>query len=148
LEYILQHDDVPKSEPNLYWNSSVVNFANLRLICTLDATKIRDRWLGGFIPSLNDKAKVHPPNVLLFVSHVFKTYPTMLLKKGHLPPYIHPSQLAGPDIPTPLANCLSLVRLWDGQVRGGEAIVQSTVKNEMDRLYREVKVSQCSVFIR
>ena len=121
-----------------YWSGSPVDFSNLNLISNLDATKIQDRWLGGFCPSFNDKAKEHPPSLIDFVARVFKTYPNMMLQKGRLPPYIHPSQLAGTDIPTPLANCLSLVRLWDGQVRGGEAFVQDVVKKEMDRLYVQV----------
>lgn len=123
---------------NEYWAGSPLNFEDINLICTLDPTLIRNRWLADFIPSLSDPVKVYPPGVSSFVSRVLKTYPSMLLRKGQLPPFIHPSQLAGPDIPTPLANCLSLVRLWDGRVRGSETMVCETIENEMERLYSEV----------
>lgn len=69
----------------------------------------------------------------------------MLLRKGNLPPYIHPAQLEGVNMPTPLANCLSLVKLWDGRVRGGELIVNETIKNEMERLYNEVLFPSCGL---
>jgi hypothetical protein len=128
----------PENEYNDYWASTPLNFAVIRLICPVDATRIRNRWLADFIPSLTDRIKIYSPGVFSFISRVLKTYPAILLRKGQLPPFIHPSQLAGPDIPTPLANCLSLVRLWDGQVRGSEAIVCETIKKEMDRLYSEV----------
>jgi hypothetical protein len=142
LEHILNHGSSQKPERNPYWDGSPVNFTDLQLICTIDTTKVRDRWLADFVPTLNDRAKVHPPAIIAFVDRVFKTFPRKLLRKGQLPPYMHPAQFAGPDIPTALANLLSLSRLWDGQVRGGEAIVRDTVKNEMERLYREVCMIQ------
>ncbi|KIN02617.1 hypothetical protein OIDMADRAFT_102728 [Oidiodendron maius Zn] len=137
-----------------YWTSSPLNFVAINLICTIDPTRIRNRWLSDFIPSLTDRVKMYAPEVSSFVFRVLKTYPSILLSRGQLPPFIHPSQLAGPDIPTPLANCLSLVRLWDGQVRGSEAIVCETIKKEMDRLYAERasynqmdKLSACQAYL-
>jgi hypothetical protein len=126
------------NEYNEYWASSPLSFAVINLICTIDPAQIRNRWLADFIPSLSGRVKIYPPGVSSFISRVLKTYPSVLLRKGQLPPFIHPSQLAGPDIPTPLANSLSLVRLWDGRVRGSETMVCETIKKEMDRLYREV----------
>lgn len=43
-------------------------------------------------------------------------------------------------MPTPLANCLSLVRMWDGQARGSEVLVREIIKNEMGKLYEEVTI--------
>lgn len=123
---------------NLYWSGDALNFAKLDLICPIDAIKIRNRWLGDFIPSFGQRAKNHPPSITLFISRVLKTYSTILLTEGHLPPFIHPAQLSGPDVPTPLANCFSLIRLWDGQVRGSENMVREIIRNEMNRLYEEV----------
>jgi hypothetical protein len=123
---------------NEFWTGDPVSFESIELICTLDPTRIRNRWLADFIPSVTDRTKTYSPGVSSFISRVIKTYPHMLLTKGQLPPFIHPSQMAGPEFPTPLANCLSLVRLWDAQVRGSEAIVSQTIKKEMDRLYSEV----------
>jgi hypothetical protein len=129
-----------KNDQNEFWTGDAVSFEGIKLICTLDPTRIRNRWLADFIPSVTDRTKAYSPGVSSFISRVIKTYPHMLLIKGQLPPFIHPSQMAGPEFPTPLANCLSLVRLWDAQVRGSEAIVSETIKKEMDRLYSEVSV--------
>lgn len=128
-------EDAP---PNEYWPNQALNFADVDLVCTVDVTKIRNRWLGDFIPSFNQRTKNHPPSITLFISRVFKTYPTILLRKGHLPPFIHPSQFSGSEISTPLANCVSLVRMWNGQVRGSENMVREIIKNEMMKLYEEV----------
>lgn len=127
-----------RNESGEYWAGEPLSFTNLNLICTVDPTSIRNRWLADFIPSVTDRAKIYSPGVSSFISRVLKTYPQMLLSKGQLPPFIHPSQLASPDLPTPLANCLSLVRLWYGQVRGSETIVSETINKEMDRLHCEV----------
>ena len=130
-----------RNEFNEYWASDALSFTDINLICIVDPTSIRNRWLADFIPSITDRVKIYSPGVSSFIARVLKTYPQMLLNKGQLPPFIHPSQLSGPDLPTPLANCLSLVRLWDGQVRGSETIVLETVKKEMDRLHCEVGFS-------
>ncbi|KAM6527357.1 hypothetical protein FSOLCH5_003426 [Fusarium solani] len=50
-----------------------------------------------------------------------------------IPPMIHPMQLSD-GIPTALANCYSLVRLWHHRAGGSEGIVAETVGREMDRL--------------
>lgn len=41
-------------------------------------------------------------------------------------------------MPRALANCYSLVRLWQQAVPGSEAMVVSTLEREMERLAEEV----------
>jgi hypothetical protein len=125
---------------NSYWKGEALDLGNVDLVCTVDTTKISNRWLADFIPSFNQRVKNHPPSITQFISHIFKTYPAILLREGHLPPFIHSAQLSGSEAPTPLANCLSLVRMWDVQVRGSENMVRDIVKNEMNRLYEEVDI--------
>ena len=117
--------------------SDTPTFTDLSLICTIDSSRVRNRWMEAFVPSPNQRPKNFPPSIIQFISRVFETYPRMMLHPGNPPPIIHPSQLAVPDLPTPLANCLSLVRMWEGQVRGSEVIVRETVEKEMKRLYEE-----------
>ena len=135
---LVQSHDGPT---NIYWSGGALSFANIDLICTVDSTRIGNRWLGDFIPAFNQRVKNLSPGTILFISRVFKSYPSKLLKAGHLPPFIHASQLSGSEAPTPLANCLSLVRMWGGQVRGSETMVREIIKNEMKRLYEEVHPS-------
>ena len=99
---------------------------------------MNNRWRGDFVPSFNQRIKDFPPSLIHFTSRVFKTYPSVMLRRGHLPPFIHPSRLGGSEMPTPLANYLSLVRLWEGQVRGSENLVRETIKSEMRRIFEEV----------
>ena len=123
---------------NEYWTGEALGFADLNLICPIDALKIRNRWLGDFIPSFDQRVKNYPPGITILISRVLKSYTVILLRAGHLPPFIHPAQLSGSEIPTPFANCLSLVRMWDGQVRGSESMVRGIIKTEMVRLFEEV----------
>jgi hypothetical protein len=119
--------------------NSPIDFNNLDLVCTIDHLQMRNRWLNAFISSADQTPKDYPPSVMDFMSRVLRTYPTMLSRRGGLPPFIHPSQLRGPSPPTPLANCISLVRMWEGQVRGSESMVQETIRTEMRRLYETVR---------
>jgi hypothetical protein len=125
---------------NEYWTSEALRFADLNLICPIDAIKIRNRWLGDFIPSFDQRVKKYPPGITVLISRVLKSYTVILLREGHLPPFIHPAQLSGSKIPTPFANCLSLVRMWDGQVRGSESMVRGIIKTEMGKLFEEVNI--------
>ena len=130
--------EISNARVNLYWPDEDVNFANLHLVCPIDASKIRNRWLGDFIPFIDQRVKNYPSSIILLISRVLKTYPGMLLQERHLPPFIHPAQLSGPEMPTPLANCLSLIRMWDGQVRGSENLMGGVILNEMKRIYEVV----------
>ncbi|KKZ61439.1 hypothetical protein EMCG_03952 [[Emmonsia] crescens] len=73
------------------------------------------------------KLSQHSMEVILRVT---RTWPRMMAKGNQLPPIIHPYQLSDGNIPTPLANCFALVKMWDGQRCGGTSIVQQTVKKE------------------
>ena len=137
----------PGVPPNIYWPTQALNFGNIDLICMVDSTKIGNRWLGDFMSAFDRRVKNYPPSITLFISRVLKTYPTILLRAGYLPPFVHSSQMSGLELPTPLANCLSLVRMWDGQVRGSENMVREIVKNEMSRLYDGVRAIYSSYML-
>ncbi|KAJ7737866.1 hypothetical protein DFH07DRAFT_984959 [Mycena maculata] len=66
-----------------------------------------------------------------YISRVLKAYAKVLVKGDlALPPIIHPlKSVAQP----PLANCRSILRMWDARAPGGEVMVKETVRREMDR---------------
>jgi hypothetical protein len=79
-------------------------------------------------------------DALSLLCRVFRTYPKLLAKAEQLPPFIHQVQISPGWLPEPLANCFALCRMWEagdkGLVAGG--LVESTIRREMDRLFREV----------
>ncbi|KAL7956804.1 hypothetical protein V8C34DRAFT_199032 [Trichoderma compactum] len=73
-----------------------------------------------------------------FVIRVLKSWSRMMGSHfaSHLPPIIHRLQLAD-GIPTPLANCCTLAKMWIVHSEGSRDLVQSTVHNEVRRLLRD-----------
>jgi hypothetical protein len=120
-----------------------LKFDTLELVSTIDSAIVRDRWMESIVPTPDQVPKIVPPNTILFLSGVLKTYPKLMLKPDGLPPIIHPLQIINGRPPTPIANCYSLVRMWYGQVDGSEAIVIATVQKEMSRLLEEVRIPSC-----
>jgi hypothetical protein len=70
---------------------------------------------------------------------VFRSWPRMMAKKTQLPPIIHSTQVLESVGPTPLANCFTLVKMWDGQSPGTSRIVQDTLKKELQSLLDSVR---------
>ncbi|KAJ9621528.1 hypothetical protein H2203_007015 [Taxawa tesnikishii (nom. ined.)] len=106
------------------------------LICTVDADRVRNRWLESFIPRPDQQPKALAPGTTFFIHNILKTYPGVLTK-GELPPFIHSLQLNHKTLPTALANCASIARMWEGQPEGGSTIVRETTVREMDRLFNQ-----------
>ena len=69
---------------------------------------------------------------------VFRTWPRMMAKGTQLPPIIHSTQVPGTTESPPLANCFTLVKMWDGQYPGTSSIVKETLKKEMQSLLHTV----------
>ncbi|KAI9933547.1 hypothetical protein MW887_008020 [Aspergillus wentii] len=101
-----------------------------------DIDGIRDRWMRPYLtapPERPEIPKVYNPFTLQYIASVLRTYPRRMLKDGGVPPIIHPMQVSG-AMPRSLANCYSLVRMWDQAVPGSEEMVVDVVRKEMDRL--------------
>ncbi|THC96070.1 hypothetical protein EYZ11_004443 [Aspergillus tanneri] len=96
-----------------------LDFTDVVLVPSVNAEDIRDRWL------------------LQYISRVLSTYPRYMLKEGGVPPIIHSAQRHGTEMPRSLANCYSLVRMWEQAVPGSEMMVMNTVEQEMERLAEE-----------
>ena len=99
---------------------------------------IRDRWMCLLNTAVSKTCTPHKPTVE-FYGQILQTYPGMMAHKTQLPPIIHPLQLSARVTPLPLANCFSLVRLWEDRVNGSEQLAEDTVRREMQRLFDEVR---------
>lgn len=125
-------------QPEPHNGDTSLDFLNLDLVPLTDSDKIRDRWLQTYLPTPDQIPKAFHPHTLQYVSCVLRTYPKQMIGGSRIPPFIHPLQLSKPNIPVALANCYSLVRLWEHRAPGSETIVATTVQREMERLVQDV----------
>ncbi|PYH85644.1 hypothetical protein BO82DRAFT_327355 [Aspergillus uvarum CBS 121591] len=118
-----------------------VDFTKIDLVPASAAESIRDRWLRPYIlppPGRDEVPKVYHPFTLQYISRILATYPRFMLKDRKVPPIIHPSQVSGENLPRALANCYSLVRMWENAVPGSEGMVINMIEMEMERLFNEL----------
>ncbi|KAK8074473.1 hypothetical protein PG997_009136 [Apiospora hydei] len=76
-----------------------------------------------------------------FVIRVLRSWPRLMATTHHtaqLPPIIHNFQIKDGALPKPLAHCYTLAKMWDGEVGGSGELVQRTILDEVQRLFREV----------
>ena len=75
-----------------------------------------------------------------FVTRVLKSWPRLMAAHhtAQLPPPIHRLQVAE-GVPTPLANCYALAKMWAGHTEGSRELVQKTLLQEIRRLPDEVR---------
>ncbi|KAJ5339384.1 hypothetical protein N7452_006112 [Penicillium brevicompactum] len=73
-----------------------------------------------------------------FIFRVLRSWPRMLAEEFQTPPLFHPSQV-GPNIklPAPLANCVTLAKMWHGHCPGAEEIVRTTIMRELDSIVEQ-----------
>ncbi len=131
------HSDPSQQAEHQQATGDELDFSKIFLISKTDSTLIRDRWMGSFLPASDQRPKVLPPHTVQYLSCVLRTFSKQMLRPGTYPPIIHSTQMAGP-VPLPLANCFSIIRMWESQAHGSEAVVAETVQREMKRLYDEV----------
>ncbi|KZT26433.1 hypothetical protein NEOLEDRAFT_1177441 [Neolentinus lepideus HHB14362 ss-1] len=137
LEISYQAPSVGAELNSLMTKPSSVSFLDIELVSSIDSARIRNRWLDQILVSADQRPKHLSPLAVSYISQVFKTYPKMMLDSNGLPPIVHPLQVEGQGIPVPLANCLSLVRMWENRAQRSDEIVTQTIKWEMERLFRE-----------
>jgi hypothetical protein len=89
-------------------------------------------------PSMTDGLK-RTTNLIL---HTLKSYPKMMLHHNTLPPFIHPRLISSNvdnDDMEPLLNCMSLVHMVKGGVKGNKKLFWRNVRIECERLREEVR---------
>ncbi len=106
----------------------------------LDLSPLRDRWLNNVL-FLSDKTCNPNKASVHFYGQILRTYPRMLSQKDQLPPVIHPWQILANPIPVPLANCITLTRMWQNRAEGAEQLVVDSIRKEVGRLLDEVSLA-------
>lgn len=112
--------------------------------------EIRDRSLRPYLlppPGREQTLKVYHPSTLRYISRIMSIYPRCMLKDGGIPPFVHftlvmqgKGEGGGDKLPWALANCYSIVRIWEQAVPRSEEMVVNTLAKEMERLVLEVLI--------
>lgn len=113
-----------------------LDFSDIRLISSVDVSRIRDRWLDFYLAPSTKQVKPYTPSTVSLISRTLQSYPSAWLRNPeHPPPFMHAAQCSPPSgMPRALSNCLSLLRLLESRAPGSEGLVQETVRREMSRL--------------
>jgi hypothetical protein len=69
---------------------------------------------------------------------VIKTWPKMLAKGFQVPPMLHFSHTHPEKMLQPMANCVTLSKMWAGQSEGASEIVRQSIIQEMRSLFQRV----------
>lgn len=131
----------PSSQTARQDTRAQLDFTAINLVPSINAEDIRDRWLRPYIlPPLgrNETPKIHHPFTIQYISRVLSTYPRCMLEDQGIPPIIHWTQIEAGEMPRALANCYSLVRMWQRAVPGSETMVMDTLTRDMERLTEDV----------
>ncbi|OQE04724.1 hypothetical protein PENVUL_c030G01033 [Penicillium vulpinum] len=69
------------------------------------------------------------------IFRVLRTWPRMLAEEFQLPPIFHYTQITpNKTLPSPLAKCITLTKMWHGQCEGAEDMVRKTILKELDSI--------------
>ncbi|KAI0120999.1 hypothetical protein BJ170DRAFT_156515 [Xylariales sp. AK1849] len=77
---------------------------------------------------------------LRLIYHTMRAYPYMMLRRETFPPFIHPHwhRQSTPALPWPLANCMSIAKLFVSRTSETVAFLWQTVKSESQRCLDEM----------
>ncbi|KAI5918106.1 hypothetical protein F4810DRAFT_604810 [Camillea tinctor] len=130
-------------------SSSTISLPDLPLVSLLDlsnarfdalqgpsspppATHVPETWL---LELAAQPAVPDPPELVNHsaqtVLRVFRSWPRMLARGIQLPPIIHFLQFRE-GAPRPLANCITLCKMWAGQAPDSSQIVEDAVRQEVE----------------
>jgi hypothetical protein len=104
------------------------------LACSIDATAIQNRWLNAFIPEADQKPKIAPPVVNLYVARMLKAYTGTVVHNSadSLPPFVHGKQPDLMSTDSPLLKCFTLSRLCG---KGNDTMARELLEAEMLKLF-------------
>lgn len=121
---------------------------------SLDLIPLENSLYGGAFTTTPDFAALGEPWMLSSLSQTMtpplvqhsmetllralRTWPRILCKGFQLPPMFHHTT-SKITVPLPLANCCTLVKMWDGQFSGTKALVQDTILTEIKTLFKMFK---------
>ncbi|KAK6504783.1 hypothetical protein TWF481_006722 [Arthrobotrys musiformis] len=115
---------------------TTLDFSNLELVCPINADDINMRWMRSYIPLPEQIPKNYSPATMAFIRKILKSYAAVAVHSRGIPPFIHPLQMAVKSA-SPLATCLSLVRICDNLLPGSDEAVAGVLMREMQYLYMQ-----------
>lgn len=102
--------------------------------------------LSGSPADTNSIALANHSMELIF--RALRTWPKMLAEEFQLPPLFHFTQIApNKTLPSPLANCITLTKMWHGQCEGAEDMVRKTILKELDSIIDQVSLFLALFFV-
>jgi hypothetical protein len=106
--------------------------------------RISFRWLATMLPPPLPKAKHFSPLAIHICKSFLRTIPLRLVSHDP-PPFVHATQLSLTPC-EPLANAITITRMWYERAGGSEDLVSRTIASEMESIVRKVSVyeSLCS----
>lgn len=109
-------------------------FFNLDLVCNINADDISNRWLNRYVPIPGQATKNYNPNISAFIHRTLKSYADSAVRGHKVPPFIHPAQITT-SISQPLSTCLSVIRICQKPLTGGEEVAIELLQREMTKIY-------------
>ncbi|KAH8662368.1 hypothetical protein BX600DRAFT_437765 [Xylariales sp. PMI_506] len=118
----------------------VLDFSNINLVCPINASEISNRWLHPYVPIPGQAVKHYPASITSFISRILRSYTAVVTRGRGMPPFLHPYQASGTveslsPGQQPLLACLSVVRICERPLPGGEDVAANVLRGEMDKLY-------------
>lgn len=84
-------------------------------------------------------ANVGMERTATLVLHTLKSYVLSMLRHNSLPPFIHPSLVSAEFLMEPLMNCINLVHMIGGEMKGSRKLFWRNVRMECERMCDEVR---------
>lgn len=119
---------------NLIEGPGDLDFSRLELTCPIDADAITNRWLNPYIPHPEQTVKEYPASVTRFIYRILKSYAAMAARGRGTLPFLHPIQIKHQATGSPLATCLSLVRISENPLPGSESAATLVLQREMESI--------------
>jgi hypothetical protein len=118
-------------------HSEVFDFSNLELFCPINPEDISNRWLHTFVPSPGQKIKEYPASITAFIYRILKSYAAVTVGGREVPQFVHASQTLPRSRRSPLATCLTLVRICEKPLTGSEGVAADVLHREMRNLFEQ-----------
>ncbi|KAF7194357.1 hypothetical protein HII31_04390 [Pseudocercospora fuligena] len=107
------------------------------LVCTVDSSRIQNRWLRTFLSDPGEQEKHPSPGLNTYYFRMLKAWTTMAINHSGTPPFVHGSQLENRVGCKPLTDCFILLRILDTRFPSSDGLPRDLISREMQTLYDE-----------